>query len=162
MTDTETQASAPVVANVPPEQVSAGVYVIPDGRVPLVPNIGIVVGEREALVIDTGMGPKNGRRVLETTRGLTDNPIVLTITHFHPEHGFGAQEFPGARIVYNRAQQEELAEKGTSYLEMFRTFGDAVAEQLEGVELVDPVEGYDGQLTLGLVSKTVELRARGP
>jgi glyoxylase-like metal-dependent hydrolase (beta-lactamase superfamily II) len=163
MTDsTETQRPpAPVVADVDPNEVAPGVHVIPDGRVPLVPNIGIVVGEREALVVDTGMGPKNGRRVLEKARALTDRPLVLTITHFHPEHGFGAQEFSEARIVYNRTQQEELAEKGAPYLDMFRSFGDAVAEQLEGVELVDPDEVYDGELTLDLGGTTVELHEFG-
>lgn len=163
MTDsTETQRlPAPVVADVEPDEVAPGVHVIPDGRVPLVPNIGIVVAEEEALVVDTGMGPKNGRRVLEKARALTDKPLVLTITHFHPEHGFGAQEFSEARIVYNRTQQEELAEKGAPYLDMFRTFGDAVAEQLQGVELVDPDEVYDGELTLDLGGTTVELHEFG-
>ena len=163
MTDsTETQRPpAPVVADVEPDEVAPGVHVIPDGRVPLVPNIGIVVAEEEALVVDTGMGPKNGRRVLEKARALTDKPLVLTITHFHPEHGFGVQEFSEARIVYNRTQQEELAEKGTPYLDMFRTFGDAVAEQLQGVELVDPDEVYDGELTLDLGGTTVELHEFG-
>src|SRR4029453_18951701 len=111
MTDSsETQrAPAPAVPDVTPNEVAPGVSVIPDGRVPLVPNIGIVVAEEEALVVDTGMGPKNGRRVLEKARALTDKPLVLTITHFHPEHGFGAQEFSEARIVYNRTQPEDLA-----------------------------------------------------
>jgi glyoxylase-like metal-dependent hydrolase (beta-lactamase superfamily II) len=163
MTDsTETQRlPAPVVADVEPDEVAPGVHVIPDGRVPLVPNIGIVVGEREVLVVDTGMGPKNGRRVLEKARALTDKPLVLTITHFHPEHGFGAQEFSEARIVYNRTQQAELAEKGAPYLDMFRTFGDAVADQLEGIELVEPDEVYDGELMLELGGTTVELREFG-
>ena len=160
-TETQTPPAPVVAADVEPDEVAPGVYVIPDGRVPLVPNIGIVVAEREALVVDTGMGPKNGRRVLDKARALTDKPLVLTITHFHPEHGFGAQELSDARIVYNRAQQEELAEKGASYLDMFRSFGDAVAEQLEGVELVDPDEVYDGELTLDLGGTTVELREFG-
>ena len=158
----ETQSPPPpIVADVAPQEIKPGVHVIPDGRVPLVPNVGIVVGERQTLVLDTGMGPKSGRRVLEKTRALTEKPIVLTITHFHPEHGFGAQAFPDARIVYNRAQKEELAEKGTPYLEMFRTFGETVAEQLEGVELVEPDEIYDGELTLDLGGTTVELREFG-
>jgi glyoxylase-like metal-dependent hydrolase (beta-lactamase superfamily II) len=163
MTDsTETQSPPrPVVADVTPERIRPGVYVIPDGRVPLVPNIGIVVGEREALVVDTGMGPKNGRRVLERVRALTDKPLVLTITHFHPEHGFGAQVFTEARILYNRTQQEELAEKGLAYLEMFRTFGDTVAEQLQDVVLAEPHEVYDDELTLDLGGIAVQLRQFG-
>jgi glyoxylase-like metal-dependent hydrolase (beta-lactamase superfamily II) len=149
----------PVISDAEPQEVAPHVYLIPDGRVPLVPNVGIVLGEREALVVDTGMGPANGRRVLERARSLTDKPLVLTITHFHPEHGYGAKVFAdaGARIVYNRSQQEELEEKGTPYLEMFRTFGDAVAEQLEGVEFVEPDELYDDRMTLDLGGVAVQL-----
>jgi glyoxylase-like metal-dependent hydrolase (beta-lactamase superfamily II) len=160
MTDPNTPPP-PVVADVAPTEVAPGVHVIPDGRVPLVPNIGIVVGGGSALVVDTGMGPRNGQRVLEKARALTDRPLVLTITHFHPEHGFGAQAFSDAKIVYNRAQQEELNEKGGPYVEMFRGFGDAVAEQLEGVELVAPAEVYDEHMSLDLGGTVVDLNEYG-
>jgi acetyl-CoA carboxylase biotin carboxylase subunit len=54
----------------------------------------------------------------------TFRPSPGTITHFHPEHGFGAQAFKGnARITYNQAQRDELKAKGEAYLGMFRTFG---------------------------------------
>ena len=53
---------APVIENDPTE-IADGVFVIPDGRVPLVPNVGIVVGAHSALVVDTGMGPRNGATV---------------------------------------------------------------------------------------------------
>jgi glyoxylase-like metal-dependent hydrolase (beta-lactamase superfamily II) len=151
----------PVIGDTAPEEIAEGVFVIPDGRVPLVPNVGIVVGQERALVVDTGMGPANGRRVLEKTRALTDRPLVLTLSHFHPEHGFGAQSLPDAHLVYNRAQKDELDEKGLPYVEMFRTFGEAVSEQLEGVELRAPDELYDGQLELDLGGVAVELREVG-
>jgi glyoxylase-like metal-dependent hydrolase (beta-lactamase superfamily II) len=161
---TEAQIPSPVISGAEPEEVARNVYVIPDGRVPLVPNVGIVVGEREALVVDTGMGPANGRRVLDRARSLTERPLVLTITHFHPEHGYGTNVFAdaGARIVYNRSQQRELEVKGQAYLDMFRTFGDVVAEQLEGVEFVEPDELYDDSMTLDLGDITVELLHFGP
>jgi glyoxylase-like metal-dependent hydrolase (beta-lactamase superfamily II) len=136
---------APVVTGDPVE-ISDGVYVIPDGRVPLVPNVGIVLGDRAALVVDTGMGPTSGTRVLEHARELAgDRPLLLTVTHFHPEHGFGAQVFEeAALVVYNTAQRDELRQKGAGYVEMFRGFGDTVAEQLADVRLVDPHLTYDG------------------
>ena len=159
---TDTQSPPPpVVADFEPEEIAPSVFVIPDGRVPLVPNVGIVVGKREALVVDTGMGPKNGHRVLDRTRTLTDKPLVLTLTHFHPEHGYGAQVFEQARIVYNRSQQLELSDKGVPYLELFRTFGAAVAEQLDGVELVEPDEVYEDRLSFDLGGLEVELHHFG-
>lgn len=152
---------APVVANEPTE-VAAGVYVIPDGRVPLVPNIGVVVGERRALVVDTGMGPRNGAAVREHAERLAGGrPLTLTITHFHPEHGYGAQAFADAEIVYNRTQRDELREKGQPYLEMFRTFGDDVAAQLEGVELVEPDSVYDDETEIDLGGRVAQLKTWG-
>src|SRR2546421_13083673 len=86
-------APPPIVRGEPVE-VSDGVFVIPDNRVELVPNVGIVVGTQAALVIDTGLGPRNGAYVLEQARRLApERRLYLTITHFHPEHGFGAQAF---------------------------------------------------------------------
>ena len=127
-------------------EVAKGVFVIGDRRVPLVPNIGIVLGEDSALVIDTGMGPANGAKVLEVAKDLAGSrALILTLTHFHPEHGFGAQAFKGAaRIIYNEAQRDELTRKGEAFLGMFQTFGPAVAAALEGTTIVDPDEVYSG------------------
>ena len=151
------------MVNATPHELADGIYVVPDGRVPLVPNVGIVLGRDRALVVDTAMGPANGARIRAFANELTgDRELLLTITHFHPEHGFGAQAFRDARIVYNRSQLDELRDKGGAYLEMFRTFGDAVAEQLEGVEIVEPDETYTGDAyLLDLGDRTAELRTWG-
>src|SRR5262249_9679145 len=78
--------------------------------------------------------------------------------HFHPEHGWGAQAFVDqAPIVYNRRQYDELREKFESFVELFRSFGSHVAEQLEGVRMVNPDEMYEGQHELDLGGVTVQL-----
>ena len=85
-------------------EIADGVFVIGDHRVWLVPNIGIVVGKDAALVIDCGLGPANGEAVLAAARRIAGShrELFLTVTHFHPEHGYGAQAFQGAAtIVYN-------------------------------------------------------------
>ena len=152
----------PVVENEPTE-VADGVFVIPDGRVPLVPNVGIVLGDRAVLVVDTGMGPRNG----ETVRGHAERlasgrRLFLTLTHFHPEHGYGAQAFADRAVTfYNRTQLEELRQKGAGYLELFKTFGDTVAAELEGVELVEPDIVYDGAADPDLGGRRAELRPWG-
>ncbi len=156
------QAPPPMVHG-SPTQVADGVFVISDGRVPLVPNIGVIVGDRAALVVDCGLGPRNGAITHQIARSLAgDKPLFLTLTHFHPEHGFGAQAFRDSTILYNRAQHEEFRQKAGGYLEQFRHFGGAVAEQLEGVEFVDPQVVYDGGADLDLGGKLVQLRAVGP
>jgi glyoxylase-like metal-dependent hydrolase (beta-lactamase superfamily II) len=160
-------ASAPPAPIVDPsaiKEIASGVFVICDRRIPLVPNIGVVLGDGAALVIDTGMGPHNGQKVLEAAKRLAgQRPLVLTLTHFHPEHGFGAQVFKGAaKIQYNRAQRDELRAKGEGYLGMFKTFGPHVAAALEGTELVEPDEVYEGDTALiDLGGRRVELRSFG-
>ena len=157
------QEPPPPVVNGTPREIADGVYVVPDGRVPLVPNVGIVLGEERALVVDTAMGPANGARIRAFADGLAgDRELLLTITHFHPEHGFGAQAFDDATIVYNSAQRDEFREKAAGYLEMFRTFGASVAHELEGVELIEPDDVYDGDLReIELGGRRVELRTWG-
>jgi len=166
MSDTASIAGppAPVVDPSAIKEIAAGVFVICDRRVPLVPNIGIILGTRTALVVDTGMGPANGKKVLEAAqRTAGQRPLVLTLTHFHPEHGFGAQAFKGAaKIHYNRSQRNELQAKGEGYLSMFKTFGPHVAAALEGTQLVQPDQVYDSASTsIDLGGRTVELRTWG-
>lgn len=160
-------SDGPPAPDVEPSGITAiddDVWVIPDRRIPLVPNIGIVGGSERVLVVDAGMGPRNGARVLEAAQAKANGrPLVVTSTHFHPEHGFGLQAFKGeATIFYNSAQRDELGAKGQAYVEMFRTFGPNVAAALEDVELVEPDETYEGESkVLDLGGRTVELLNRG-
>jgi len=145
-------------------EIDDGVWVIPDRRVPLVPNIGIVEGKEAVLVVDSGMGARNGARVLAAAQEKAGaRPLILTTTHFHPEHGYGAQSFRGhATTIYNRAQLDEFRDKAEAYVELFRTFGPAVAEALEGIELVEPDEVYDGgRHVLDLGGREAQLRTWG-
>jgi glyoxylase-like metal-dependent hydrolase (beta-lactamase superfamily II) len=145
------------------QEIAPGVHIIPDRRVNLVPNVGIVVGSDSVLVVDTGMGPANGRVVLDAARRLGgDRRLFLTLTHFHPEHGFGAQCFvDDATILYNRAQADELQANGQEFIDMFSTFGPEVAALLESVEIVSPHETYQGKTTLDLGNRVVELHEVG-
>jgi glyoxylase-like metal-dependent hydrolase (beta-lactamase superfamily II) len=157
-------ASTPPIVQGEPVELIGGVFVIPDRRVQVVPNVGIVVGRDAALVIDSGLGPRNGDYVLEHAKQLAGKrPLYLTVTHFHPEHGFGAQAFKGvATIVYNRAQRDELRRKGGGYVEMFKGMSAAVATELADVQFVDPDLVYDGQVEIDLGGHTVVLRHVGP
>jgi glyoxylase-like metal-dependent hydrolase (beta-lactamase superfamily II) len=165
MSDTSSDAPPPPVVDPNAiREIATGVFVICDHRVPLVPNIGIILGSHTALVVDTGMGPGNGKKVLEAAKRIAgQRPLVLTLTHFHPEHGFGAQAFKGAaKIHYNRSQRDELTAKGEGYIGMFKTFGPHIAAALEGTELVQPDEVYEGtSSSIDLGGRTVELRTWG-
>jgi glyoxylase-like metal-dependent hydrolase (beta-lactamase superfamily II) len=158
--------------NLPPEpivnvskinEIASGLFVIPDLGIPLVPNIGIVVGREAVLVIDTGMGPINGSNVLETVEKISKGKkLFVTTTHFHPEHSFGLSAFAShATIIMNKTQQHELAEKGIGYLEFFKTFGSTIASQLESVEFINPDIIYDSTYSLDLGGRNVIMQATG-
>lgn len=158
-------AAPPTVDTANPQEVADGVWVIPDRRVWLVPNIGIILGRDAALVVDVGLGPANGERVLDLARRLAGpRRLMVTITHFHPEHGYGAQVFqPDATIIYNRAQRDELVEKGDRFLGMFRdSQGPAAVAALDGTRIVLPHLVYDGPTAeIDLGGRRVELRNWG-
>jgi glyoxylase-like metal-dependent hydrolase (beta-lactamase superfamily II) len=163
MSDQVQIAPAPLIPEAPPQQIAERVWVFTDHRINLVPNIGVVVGDTAALVVDTGMGRRNGERLLERVRELTDKPLLLTLTHFHPEHGWGAQAFAGAAvIVYNRVQREELEEKFGPFVELFSSFGPEIAELLADVELVRPHIVYEDAAELDLGGVTVQLSYHEP
>lgn len=152
-------AAGPMVQAGTTQKIADGVYVIPDQRVNLVPNIGIIVGDDAVMVVDTGMGPKNAETVLAEVRKITATPIrYLAITHFHPEHGMGAQSFPPeTMVVVPQVQKEELAEKGAQYIEMFKGFSPDIAALLADVRLVTPHLAFEKKMEIELGGRTVQL-----
>jgi glyoxylase-like metal-dependent hydrolase (beta-lactamase superfamily II) len=153
----------PIVEITQVRELARDLVVIPNRRVELVPNIGVIGGNHSVLVVDTGIGPRNGEKVLAfATEYAKGRKLYLTTTHFHPEHAFGAQAFAGeATYLVNGAQAADLAGKGPGYLEMFRGLGAPIARQLEDVELVTPDAVYDGAYELDLGGRVVQLRATG-
>src|SRR5688572_978995 len=64
------------------EKLTGHVWAIPDGSASLVPNVGIVVGRKAVLVIDTGMGARNAQTVLrEVGKVAPSKPIYIVTTH---------------------------------------------------------------------------------
>ncbi len=160
---TNSLPSAPIVDTSNIDEVAKGIYVIPDFGVPLVPNIGIVVGNEAVLVVDTGMGPLNGTKVLNAVEQISNGKkLYLTTTHFHPEHSFGTSAFSAhATTLMNKAQLDDLNNKGKGYLEFFKTFGESVATQLQLVEFKKPDILYDSSYALDLGGRIVTMHATG-
>ena len=145
------------------QEIPPDLVVVPNRHAQLVPNIGVIGGAHSVLVVETGMGPRNAEKVLKFAADhAKGRRLYLTTTHFHPEHAFGARVFAGqATYLVNRAQADDLAAKGASYLEMFRGLGEWIARQLEGVELGAPDVVYDGSYELDLGGRVAHLRSAG-
>lgn len=134
-------------------QVSAHVHVIPDNSVPAVSNIGFVVGERAVLVIDTGLGPPNGARVLGVAQKLAGSrALYLVTTHVHPEHDLGAQAFPATtKLIRSTDQIKDIDEFGLQLAKVFATRSPTHAELLKDADFrkADIVFERDYDLDLG-------------
>jgi glyoxylase-like metal-dependent hydrolase (beta-lactamase superfamily II) len=144
--------------------VSEHVYAIPDGRVNLVPNIGIIVGSRATLVVDAGMGPRNGEAVMREVAKVSKNTqLYFTTTHFHPEHMTGGQALPPNTIVIRpEAQQEEVDRKQPEFIRNFSRRTPEMKALLQDVKPRPPDIVFDHELTLDLGGVTVRLLWLGP
>ena len=148
-----------------PAEMAPGVFVLSDKRIPLVPNIGIIVGRESVLVVDSGLEPESGENVLKLARQLAPGrQVILTVTHAHPEHTFGAQAFkPDGRIYYNTAQRDYFARTGATLLDGFRAVLPPERKYLlDGVVMTPPDQTYDGtHATLDLGNRQVNFQTWG-
>jgi glyoxylase-like metal-dependent hydrolase (beta-lactamase superfamily II) len=116
------------------------------------PNIGIVVGANAVLVVDTGLGPRNGATIAKVVARLAPgHKLYLTTTHFHPEHAAGEPGFPrGTILIRDRVQQQEMEQHGQEMIDMFAGRSAEQKALLDGVKLRAPDETFDKERTLDL------------
>jgi glyoxylase-like metal-dependent hydrolase (beta-lactamase superfamily II) len=124
------------------------------------PNIAIVVGSSATLVVDTGLGPKNGATAARVAAKLAPNnrKLFLTTTHFHPEHAGGEPGFPpGAFLIRNTRQQQEMEKHGKEMLDMFSNMSPQNKELLAGVVLRAPDVTFPEEASIDLGGVTARL-----
>jgi glyoxylase-like metal-dependent hydrolase (beta-lactamase superfamily II) len=124
------------------------------------PNIAIVVGSHATLVVDTGLGPRNGATVARVAARLAPNnsKLFLTTTHFHPEHAGGEPGFPpGTILIRDAVQQQEMEKHGLEMLAMFSKFSAQNKELLAGVVLRPPDVTFDQEVAIELGGVTARL-----
>jgi glyoxylase-like metal-dependent hydrolase (beta-lactamase superfamily II) len=116
------------------------------------PNIGIVAGNRATLVVDTGLGPRNGAIAAREAQKLAKGPVLyLTTTHYHAEHSAGDNGFPESTILVRPiAQQKELEERGAAFVQMFSGRSAQMKELLADTKFRTPDITFEKELTLDL------------
>ena len=161
------QAAAPAPASLVregvTEKLTAHVWAIPDGSASLVPNVGIVVGSKAVLVIDTGMGTRNAQTVLkEVAKVGAGKPMYIVTTHVHPEHDMGAHAFPKSKLIRSKDQIADIAAgAGTSLVPMFSSRSDLNKELLADARHRDADIVFDQVYNLDLGGVTAKLQAMG-
>ena len=153
----------PMVREGDTQKISEHVYVIPDHSVQLVPNVGIVVGTRGKLVIDTGLGPRNGRIVYNEAQKINDSgDLWLATTHIHPEHDLGASAFPrDTTMIRSDAEEKEIRDTGLSVAELFASRSPIAADLLKDAKFRQANITFSDQYTLDLGGVRVRMLAMG-
>ena len=139
-------------------------YVIPDANVSLVPNVGIVVGSKATLVIDPGLGRRNGETVLKEVAKVSKNTELYVVsTHFHPEHTTGYLAFPPtAKYVNSTTQEKEFEDTGMQMVKTFSGRSPLTAELLKDAARRPADITFDREYTLDLGGVRVRCLVVGP
>jgi glyoxylase-like metal-dependent hydrolase (beta-lactamase superfamily II) len=153
------QLKQPLLSDDNLKRVSDHVYVL-EGF----PNVAYVVGSRATLVVDTGLGERNGATVMRAEQKLAKGPILyLTTTHYHSEHTTGEQAFPASTIIIrNTVQQEEMIKGVGAHMEAFRKMSTQNFDLLQNVKFRSPDVLFDREAKLDLGGVTARLFYVGP
>jgi glyoxylase-like metal-dependent hydrolase (beta-lactamase superfamily II) len=105
---------------------------------PVISNSTFIVGEDDAIVIDTGLSRSAGEAILEGLRKVTDKPVSMVInTHWHGDHIFGNQAFrrafPAARFVAHGATRDGIITGEVSYRDVNQPKTEARIKELRGM-----------------------------
>lgn len=153
------QLAQPLVSEDTLKRVSDHVYTLVG-----FPNVGIIVGSRGTLVIDTGLGERNGATVVRVVQKLAKGPdLYLTNTHYHSEHTTGEQAFPANTILIRLAvQQEEMNKRVAAHMEQFRNMSAQNKDLLQDVRFRPADILFDNELRVDLGGVTARLFYLGP
>lgn len=134
-------------------------------RAGFAPNSGFVIGDEGVLVIDPRMFKEQAQEVVERVAGITDAPVRWVVnTHWHNDHVFGNEGFPGATVIAHRKTFEALAFLAT--VDIVRVWAEdpafaPIADQIAEVNLVLPHVAFEGELILRVGGHRVSLRHLG-
>jgi glyoxylase-like metal-dependent hydrolase (beta-lactamase superfamily II) len=145
------------------QKIAEHVYVIPDFDTVLVPNVTIVVGTRGALVVDTGLGARNGQIAMREVEKVSKGPeLYLATTHIHPEHDLGAGGFPPrTRMIRSKEQEADIQETGLATAKIFAGFSPLNAELLQGAEFRKADISFDREHVVDLGGVRARVMAMG-
>ncbi|MEC3978451.1 MBL fold metallo-hydrolase [Amycolatopsis sp. H20-H5] len=130
-------------------------------------TIGLVLGTRRCLVVDSRGDAVQGAELAAAVRELTVLPWTLVYTHAHFDHCFGTTPFLPCDVWAHEGCAAELAADGENARHLriasYRAEGKPdIAESLENTTITPPNRLLSTETTLDLGGRTVTLAHPGP
>jgi len=125
-------------------------------------NIGLVLGDGEALVIDTRSTHVQGQEILEHVRELTANPVTVVVdTHGHFDHAFGNRVFRPATIWGQAGCVPFMQRTGERRKPAIAADEPELADDLAAVVIDPPDRTFQTSETIEVGGREVVLRYLG-
>ncbi len=104
-------------------KVAPGVYAYVQTGGWFINNAGLIVGKKDAIVVDSLANAKMAKRFISEIKKITDKPLSYLInTHHHTDHTWTNYLFPAKTICHTRCREETVKEMNMDpslYLEIF-------------------------------------------
>jgi glyoxylase-like metal-dependent hydrolase (beta-lactamase superfamily II) len=72
-------------------------------------NVGLIVGSRRSLLVDSGSSPMQGRTLRASLAAVTDRSLTaVVITHWHYDHAFGLAAFAEASRIAHESVRSRI------------------------------------------------------
>jgi glyoxylase-like metal-dependent hydrolase (beta-lactamase superfamily II) len=124
-------------------------------------NVGLILGQEQALLIETGASLTEGREIVKLAKAVTDLPLGAVNTHCHFDHCFGNGALDPEVIWSHRLCAEHLRWDGEVQLRevvaQMRSSNPEVAQQISDSPIVSPGCLMDDELELDLGARIVTL-----
>jgi glyoxylase-like metal-dependent hydrolase (beta-lactamase superfamily II) len=125
-------------------------------------QIGVVLGGRDVLVVDTRSTPAQAREIATELRELTRDPVSIVIdTHWHFDHSFGNSVFRPATIWGHVRAAERLRADGRAVIEEVAAEIPAIASDIRETVIDPPERTFEDHSTVQVGDRQVELRYHG-
>jgi glyoxylase-like metal-dependent hydrolase (beta-lactamase superfamily II) len=127
-------------------------------------NIGVVLGDEGAVVIDTRISPRQASEILADLRTLTPLPVTIVVnTHGHSDHAFGNRSFRPATIWGHERCVTMIEATGARQLAGLAAVMPELADELAEVVLDPPDRTFSESVTIEIEpgGRSIELRYLG-
>ena len=125
-------------------------------------QIGVILGGRDVLVVDTRSTPAQARETATELRELTRDPVSIIVdTHWHFDHTFGNSVFRPAVAWGHVRAAERLRADGLATIEEVAAELPEIAADIRETVIDPPERTFEDRATVEVGDRVVELSYQG-